>query len=239
VVRAALLSLAIAALLVACGQVEDGGRDARLPAAVTAADEDVPDDSVAETEAGQPDDSGEPIGGSGGLGFVQTDERPELRDLYAAFARPPNGRDLRAVSHARDWYNEPFDLGRDSLGRVVPTEARVLLEGLGGEEDIVYAVPTEKGYLCIGLAPNGGSSCGGPRPGGFDLAYSYDKDSLVVYGLVGNNVTGVDVLVAARAYAARMGENAYAVRLATTTPEQLRSVVLHYRDQPHETIDLP
>jgi len=172
--------------------------------------------------------------------FARSGERPEFRDVYAVFARSPKDRDARAVSHAAHWFNEPYDPRHDKLGRVVASEARVLLDELGGEQDILYAVPTDKGFMCIGLAPNGGSHCGGSGPGGFDLAYSYDpKDSLLVYGMIGNDVVGVEVLVSGRTHVARMGENGFAIRIKSGKPSELGSVVLHYRDKPSETIELP
>jgi hypothetical protein len=161
---------------------------------------------------------------------------PAIEEVYAAFTRAPTPRDKQASAMAERWFL--FDDLHASIGRVRAGEGRVLLDGLGGDEDILFAAPTsEAGNICFGLLPNGGGSCGIPGPGGLDLAWSHADEYLIVYGLIGNDITSVDIVLRDRAYSARIGKNAFALRLPHRDPAELRGIVIRDRHGESETID--
>jgi hypothetical protein len=194
------------------------------------------------------------VGGSAGVFFVGGDvafsgvEKRPIKEIYAVFSRPRNDADRQAGVLAVRW--GALDMGtgmeddmdrppgvteeewRASLpGKVLEEEGRLLLQGLGGEEDMVYAAPTENDHICHALLPNGGGGCGAPGPDGLNLQWAYSPStSLVVYGLVGDEIAAVDILIAGETHAARMGENAFGIRVDGTKPSQLESVVLRRRD---------
>jgi hypothetical protein len=67
-------------------------------------------------------------------------------------------------------------------------------------------------------------------PDGLHLNASFTRRSLVVYGLVGDEITSVDVLVGGESHSAHMGENAFGRRFVETSPGELEAIVLHRRD---------
>jgi hypothetical protein len=56
--------------------------------------------------------------------------------------------------------------------------------------------------------------------------------------LVGDEITSVDVVIAGQTYAARMGENAFGIRVEGAKPSELDTVVLHRRDGTANNIGL-
>ncbi|MGH8586432.1 MAG: hypothetical protein ACREWE_09705 [Gammaproteobacteria bacterium] len=77
----------------------------------------------------------------------------------------------------------------------------------------------------------GGGGCGAPGPDGLALHWAYTPSrSLVVYGLVGDEIGSVDVVIAGQTHAARMGENAFGIRVEGAKPSELATLVLHRRD---------
>jgi hypothetical protein len=193
-------------------------------------------------------DEGEMLGFSGSFLFFASDaEKRPIKELYSAFARARNDADRRAGDFAAHWGaldfgpdddderepppGIPEDEWRASLpGEVIKDEGRLLLEGLGGDADMLYAAPTANDHICHALLPNGGGGCGAPGPDGLDLSVSYTPGSLVVCGLVGDEIDSVDIVLDGTTYAARMGENAFGHRFVETKPSTLEAVVLHRRD---------
>jgi hypothetical protein len=55
---------------------------------------------------------------------------------------------------------------------------------------------------------------------------------------VGGEITSVDVVIAGQTYAARMGENAFGVRVEGAKPRELGNVILHRRDGTTKSIPL-
>jgi hypothetical protein len=176
----------------------------------------------------------------GGVGFSDTERRP-IKVLYSVFSRPRNDAHRQASELAARW--GALDMGGDleeemdrppgvseedwraSLpGEAIEEEGRLLLQGLGTEEGMVYAAPTTNDHVCHTLLPNGGGGCGAPGPDGLDLHWVYQPSRpLVVYGLVGDEITSVDVVIAGQTYAARMGENAFGIRVEGAKPNELVS----------------
>lgn len=201
-------------------------------------------------------DPDEDEAGSSGIFFFDEDmERRPIKEIYSVFSRPRNDADRRAGELAARWgaldmggvdeaMPRPLDVSeeewRASLsGEVIEEEGRILLQGLGGNEDMLYAAPTTNDHICHTLLPNGGGGGGAPGQDGLVLASSYTPSrALVVYGLVGDEITSIDVVIAGQTYAARMGENAFGVRVEGAKPRELGNVILHRRDGTTKSIPL-
>jgi hypothetical protein len=173
-------------------------------------------------------------------------KRP-VRELYGVFRRPRTDADRSAGELASregvlDFGDEIEDPGpppgvspeqwRDALpGDVVHEEGRLLLAGLGGEEDMLYAAPTRNDHVAYALLPNGSGGSAAPGPGGLLLGRTQtERGDLVVYGLVSDEIAAVTVVVGGVTHQARMGENAFGLRLERTRDSDLERVVLRRRD---------
>jgi hypothetical protein len=118
-------------------------------------------------------------------------------------------------------------------------EGRLLLAGLGGEVDMLYAAPTDNDCIAHALLPNGGGGCAAPGPDGLELGWNQtDAGVLVVVGLVADAIESVDVVVGGVTHKARMGENAFGLRLERTNEADLERVVLCRRDGTTNEIEL-
>lgn len=112
---------------------------------------------------------------------------PPVEELYAVFTRPRTGADREAgelaVSRGAldldvEFSNRPPDISAADWkaaqpGEVLEGKGRLLLAGLGGEWNLVYAAPTTNDHVCVALLPNGGGGCGAPGPDGLDLEWVY------------------------------------------------------------------
>ena len=132
------------------------------------------------------------------------------------------------------------DLWREAQpGAVLHEEGRLLLAGLGGDEDMLYAAPTSNDHVAYALLPNGGGGCGAPGPDGLELGWTQTElGSVVVHGLVGDTIASVDVIAGGVTHPARMGENAFGLRLERTHESSLERVVLHRYDGTTDEIGL-
>jgi hypothetical protein len=179
------------------------------------------------------------------------EERRPVREIYGAFRRPRNDADRSAGELAARW--GALDFGPEVEGRrpppgvppealpgaVLHDEGRLLLAGLGGEEDMLYAAPTQNDHVAYALLPNGGGGCGAPGPDGLELGWTQTElGSLVVHGLVADAIEAVDVLVGGETHEARMGENAFGLRLERELEVELERIVLHRRDGSTNVIEL-
>ncbi|MGH9890944.1 MAG: hypothetical protein ACREA0_02950 [bacterium] len=193
--------------------------------------------------------------GSSSIFFFDEDtERRPIKEIYSVFSRPRNDADQRGGELAARW--GALDMGGDvemprplgvseeewrasPSGEMIVEEGRVPLLGLGGEEDMLYAAPTSNDHIHLALLPNGGGGCGAPGTDGLDLHWAYTPSRpLVIYGLVGDEIGSVDVVIAGQTYAARMGENAFGIRVGGSKPSELGTVILHRRDGTTKSIPL-
>jgi hypothetical protein len=188
-------------------------------------------------------------------GYSSAEEKRPVTELYGVFRRPRNDADRSAGELAAQWGALDFgvdleergpppgvamDIWRDALpGAVLHDEGRLLLAGLGGVEDRLYAAPTRNDHVAHALLPNGGGGCSAPGPDGLHMGWvQTESGSLVVYGLVSDAIEAVDVVAGGVAHEARMGENAFGVRLESTTGAELERVVLRRRDGTTNPIEL-
>jgi hypothetical protein len=173
-------------------------------------------------------------------------KRP-VTELYGVFRRPRSDADLRAGEVAArlgalDFgveMEEPppppgvsAETWREALpGAVVREEGRLLLAGLGGDEDMLYAAPTRNDHVAYAVLPNGGGGCAAPGPDGLVTGWTQTElGDLVVYGLVSDAIEAVGLGVGGRMHDARVGENAFGLRLEHTHDAELERIVLHRRD---------
>ena len=172
--------------------------------------------------------------GSSSLGFAGGDERRPVRELYGAFRRPRNDADRSAAAF----------VGRTGALTGLPieldeAEGRLLLAGIGGELDMLYAVPVGADRVLVAVLPNGGGSCGAPGPDGLQMQQSQlETGALVIHGMVADGVESVDLVISGVPRAARMGENAFGLLLEDTHEADLEQLVLHRRDGTTNAIDL-
>ena len=172
--------------------------------------------------------------GSSWLGFYGNDEPVAIRELYAVFGRPRTDADQRAEPLAATSWS-----GIDWGATIAMDEGRVLLAGLGGEQDLIYAAPLGEDRLVVGVLPNGGGGSGRPGPDGLlVMTHQLESGELVVHGIVADSVGTVDLVVAGATYEARMGENAFGLRLERTHADDLERIVLHRRDGTTNAIEL-
>ena len=181
-------------------------------------------------------------------------ERRPVKELYGVFRRPRNDVDRRAGELAArsgaldfgaiDKGVRPAGLSDEEWrslqpGEVLEDEGRLLLAGLGGEEDMLYAAPTCNDYIAHAVLPNGGGGRGTPGPDGLELGWNEtETGALVVFGLVSDAIESVDLIVRGVTHEARMGENAFGLRLERTHGAELERVVLRRRDGTTNEIEL-
>jgi hypothetical protein len=197
-------------------------------------------------------------GGTTSLQFSAFDpDEPKrtVTELYGVFRRPRNDADRSAGELAARWGALDFGFGDfqpprppgiseadwqgAQLGTVVESDGRLLLSGLGGEADMLYAAPTDNNCIAHALLPNGGGGCSAPGPDGLEMGWHQaESGALTVFGLVADAIEAVDVVVAGTTHEARMGENAFGLRLERTHEADLERVVLHRRDGTTNEIDL-
>jgi hypothetical protein len=163
--------------------------------------------------------------GSGGLGF-SGDGRRRVRELYGAFRRSQNDAD-------RDTADLVARLGV-LTGLAIEfddAEGRLLLAGLGGEEDAIYAVPVAVDRIAYAVLPNGGGQIAAPGPDGLLMVHVQTETGLLALcGVVGDSVEAVDLVVSGVIHQARMGENAFGLRLERTHSDDVERIVLRRRD---------
>jgi hypothetical protein len=180
-------------------------------------------------------------------------KRP-VAELYGVFRRPRGNADLSAGEVAArlgalDFgveMEEPPPPGvsaetwREALpGAVVDEAGRMLLAGLGGDEDMLYAAPTRNDHVAYAVLPNGGGGCVAPGPDGLITGWTQTElGDLVVYGLVSDGIEAVDLVIRDETQGARMGENAFGLRLERTRGVDLERIVLRRRDGTTNEIDL-
>jgi hypothetical protein len=187
--------------------------------------------------------------------YSSAEERRPVKELYGVFRRPRNDADRSAGELAARWGALDFgpeveerspppgvapEAWRDLLpGAVLHDEGRLVLAGLGGDEDMLYAAPTRNDHVAYALLPNGGGGCGPPGPDGLVLGWTQTElGSLVVHGLVADAIEAVDVVIGGVSHETRMGEDAFGVRLQRTHDAALERVVLRRRDGSTNVIDL-
>lgn len=173
--------------------------------------------------------------GTSWLGFSGGEGEPvPVRELYGVLRRSRTDAD-------RNW--EPLAAsswsGIDWGAEIAMDEARVLLAGLGGELDTIYAAPLGDDRLVVAVLPNGGGGSGRPGPDGLLMQTSQlETGDLVFCGVVADSVESVEVVVAGVTHQAQMGENAFALWLDDARDADQERVVLRRHDGTTSAIPL-
>lgn len=182
--------------------------------------------------------SDDKVGNSGGMIFLGGDEisgsaQPRrAQDLYAVFRRTPQSVDLRVRQTATvDMFvgNLGDDPTESVLGEPIYADTR-LVSGAPGNG--LYAYPTTKDAVCVGHMPNGGGGCGEPGPHGLTVGYDDPANGgpLVLYGLVGDDVRSIDVVLGGVTRHTELTQNGYILRIPNAAGSSVEHLTLHLRD---------
>lgn len=167
-------------------------------------------------------------------------ERRPADELYRVFRRDRTPDDERAEEQM-DLFGAPAKPSEDwkgpDFGLVRPETTRLLLDQVEGKGMGVAAALTTSGAICHLLLPDGGGSCSFPAGEGVEVAAEVGAGRVVIFGLVGDSVTAVDVVVGDVTRRAHLGTNGFAASVAGTLGER-DAVVLHRENRDPERIPL-
>jgi hypothetical protein len=172
------------------------------------------------------------VDGDFSFGFVAVtdDESARPHTLYSVFSRPASERDEPARSWAEGMHaGLSFTLLKD--------DARLLLAGAGLAGGDLVGAPTTDGQVCVAILPRESGSCGKWLDFGLQVNGEQRAGRLLVYGLVADEVQGVEVVASGDRRSARMGENAYACEHPGGA--ELEELTLRLADGAVETVQLP
>ena len=173
------------------------------------------------------------------LFFLSDGEKRPVADLYGVFRRPRNDKDRRTGDLARRWGGLAVGARAEpALGEVIEDEGRLVLSGLGGAADMLYVAPTTNEDIAHAVLPNGGGGCCAPGPDGLVLSVVSRRRAFVVHGLVADPIVAVDVVVNGEARSARMGENAFGLRVEDAPAAALEKLILHRDDGTTNELDV-
>ena len=92
----------------------------------------------------------------------------------------------------------------------------------------------------LGSFPHGGGSCGRPTRHGVRVACNAadDDSSVLLYGIVGDDVESIEVVVGAQVREAELGKNGYRLAVADGGRQQLQELILHMHGGATDTLNL-
>jgi hypothetical protein len=158
-------------------------------------------------------------------------ERQPLKDLYAVFRRVPTSRETAITERvAANW---PCAGPEDSkTNEPLPELTRILLRDVGPRGYDLVAQPTENDDVAMGLFPGGSAGCSRPADeDGLMLASEVDqKGDAIVYGMVGDSITAVEVVVDGVPEGVRLGENGFAHEIPDAVGQTVDRVRLYHAD---------
>jgi hypothetical protein len=155
-----------------------------------------------------------------------------VRKLYGVFRRRQSRREVElrpqmavdavcsnaAVPHAA------------RLGETNSRLGRILLSDLGPMHDVLVAVPTTTDYVTVAISGRGGG-CGVPLTrDGLMLGSQMHDTVATVYGMVGDEVASVDLVVDGKREHAELGENGFALEIPDAPGKNLEGIVLEHHD---------
>jgi hypothetical protein len=162
-------------------------------------------------------------------------ERKALRELYPVFFRPAAPRDGVAERWARK-----ASRSAGSRPTILPRnaeQARVLLADAGLAGDALVAAPVSDDMVCFALL-SGGESCAPAFRHGVAIAGERQAGRIVLFGLVGEEVEGLDIVAGGRLFEARIGENGFACVLGEVRQEDVEKARVHLLGGRTETLEL-
>ena len=163
---------------------------------------------------------------------------PSVRDLYPVFRRETKTTDVQVQKFAKndgDLLLRP-GVGDSRVGEPIYKETRLIY---GTPDRGVYAVPTTGQAICLGHFPNGGAGCSSPGPHGVTMDWEDASNGApwILYGMAGDDVTGIDAVVAGVVHQVDVRESAYVLELPHAGRAPLQKIVLHLDNG--ETDELP
>lgn len=117
-------------------------------------------------------------------------------------------------------------------GQALMHQARVLMTDVGRAKRTIYAYPTSRGRVCAVLTDYSSGCLDGFRDRFGDVDFTYGRG--IVWGLVPNSVTAVDVYAAGVTQTARLENNVYFFEGGS--PQQL---IVHFRDSTTKSVAIP
>jgi hypothetical protein len=161
-------------------------------------------------------------------------EPTALRELYSVFFRPAEGRDYLAERWAREASRAAGE--RPTILPPIAEQARVLLPDAGLDGEALIAAPVSEDMVCFALV-SGAESCGPGFRHGVAIAGQRRAGHIVLFGLVGDDVKGLDIIAGGRAHEARIGENGFASVLGEVREEDIDGAKAHLVDGRVESFD--
>jgi hypothetical protein len=156
----------------------------------------------------------------------QRAERKPAKKLYGVFRRPRTKREIGIVP--------PCSMPglRDQRMKLIPGLTRVLLRGIGRNQDTLVAQPMTSGRVALGLTPDGSANCGAApmTADGLILAAQMEDGDAVLYGMVGDGVESLDVVIDGVAHHARLEENGFATNINDAQGKVVEKLVLTRED---------
>jgi hypothetical protein len=159
-------------------------------------------------------------------------ERRPVMKLYGVFRRSQTRAEVEikpqmAVDAA---CSAPVGPDPAQYGRTITRLGRILLSDLGRSHDVLVAVPTTTDYVTVALSGMGGT-CGRPTTrDGLMLAGQMLGRVAIVYGMVGDDVASVDLVVDGKRERAQLGENGFALEISDAPGKTLGKLVLKHHD---------
>ena len=105
-----------------------------------------------------------------------------------------------------------------------------MLRGVGKLPHDLVAMTTDHGAVALSLDPKSSTACGQPTVDGLLFAAELRKRDAIVYGLVGDDVRAVDLVIDGETQRAKLGENGFALDVSNPVGKTLEQVVLHNED---------
>ena len=155
-----------------------------------------------------------------------------MKKVYSIFRRPQSRREAEmrpqmAVDAACSAPNGPDSA---ELGLTITRLARVVLPDVGRSHDVLVAVPTTTDSVTVALSGQGGT-CGRPvTRDGLMLAIQMVGRVATVYGMVGDDMASVDLVVDGKHERAKLGENGFALEIPDAPDKTLEELVLKHHD---------
>jgi len=152
--------------------------------------------------------------------------RAPVTKLYGVFRRPQKSSESE-IAHPCSMTNAGVDRGKP-----ISALRRILLRDVGPRRYELMAQPTTNDDVNLGLSPEGSASCGGtPMTADGLILAAEDQDGVgVVYGMVGDGVVSVDLVVDGVRRPARLGENGFAQEIPDATGKVVERMILGHAD---------
>jgi len=165
-------------------------------------------------------------------------KRVQADEIYRVFERPrkpPEHAIAEQASEATEAACGAGSVGGEeegpSLGEPQAETVRIVLRGVGRHRphDLV-AMTTDHGAAALSLDPKGSTACGQPTVDGLLFVAELRKRDAIVYGLVGDEVRAVDLVIDGMTRRAKLGENGFALHISNPVGKTLERVLLHNAD---------